>query len=120
MSRRNGIRLGAGNYQVLLKFLLYTCGIIFGKSLVPHFCAHALSLQWGEYIDSCLHRGVGSCVAFIACARRKALCCSSDNSHVWKGDVKEQLPIAYLLYTELKVVFAESFAQRDISTLYHN
>lgn len=42
------------------------------KSLVPTFCAHALSLQWGEYIDSCLHRGVGSSVAFYSTCKKKS------------------------------------------------
>lgn len=91
MYKRNGIRLGAGKYRVLFKFLLHTCGIIFGKSLVPTFCAHALSLQWGEYIDSCLHRGVGSSVAFYSMCKKKSAIyikyCSSNNSYLWKGEI---------------------------------
>lgn len=64
---------------------------------MPTFCAHALSLQWGEYIDSCLHRGVGSSVAFYStCKKESAICvkyCSSNNSYLWKGEIKEQLHV---------------------------
>lgn len=39
---------------------------------MPTFRAHALSLRWGEYIDSCLHRGVGSYVAFYSTCKKKS------------------------------------------------
>lgn len=63
---------------------------------MPAFCAHALSLQWGEYFDSCLHRGVGSSVAFYSTCKKKSAIlyvkyCSSNNSYLWKGEIKEQL-----------------------------
>lgn len=63
---------------------------------MPAFCAHALSLQWGEYFDSCLHRGVGSSVAFYSTCKKKSAIfyvkyCSSNNSYLWKGEIEEQL-----------------------------